>query len=422
MRKWLFNFGYLTLASIIWPWFVFKALTVGKYRAGLGQRLGWLPKRDSERKSIWLHAVSVGELLQSKPLIAALRRDYPDHDIVVTYTTKTAASIAAKELTDIYHVYSPLDLSWVVAKFFRVLKPEILILVELELWPNWLMFAGKTGVPVLLANGRISANSFGNYRRFKWLLQPAYDAISTWAMQDEAYAERAEVLKSEASSCVVTGNLKYDSLRETIDASRVSELRALFGFTESEQVVLFGSTHPGEHEIIAELLPLSARVIIWPRHPERVAALCEMLKSEGIDFQRRSELSAAQQARENVVIVGDTVGELSDVYGLANVVFVGGSLIPHGGQNMAEPIALGIPTIIGAHTHNFKATMRDLREENAIIEISEGSELKAAIDLQLANPADVSAGQARLIAGKGALQAHLAQINKLFSGTGLLRN
>ncbi|MEE9312680.1 MAG: glycosyltransferase N-terminal domain-containing protein, partial [Planctomycetota bacterium] len=340
---------------------------------------------------------------------------YPDHDVVVTYTTKTAASIAAKELTDIYHVYSPLDFSWVVSKFFRVLKPEILILIELELWPNWLMHAGKKGIPVLLANGRISANSFGSYRRFKWLLQPAYNAITTWAMQDEAYAERATVLKSAASECAVTGNLKYDSLREAIDATRVSELRKLFGFTETEQVVLFGSTHPGEHEIIAELLPLSVRVIIWPRHPERVAALCDMLKAAGIDFQKRSELSADQPAHENVVIVGDTVGELSDVYGLANVVFVGGSLIPHGGQNMAEPIALGLPTIVGPHTHNFKATMRDLREVNAIIEISDGAELKSAIDSQLANPTDVSAGRSRLIAGKGALQAHLAHINKLLS-------
>lgn len=415
MREWFFNFGYLVLASLIWPWFVFKALTMGKYRAGLGQRLGWLPKRDSKRPSIWLHAVSVGELLQSKPLIAALQRDYPEHDIVVTYTTKTAASIAAKELTGIYHVYSPLDFSWVVSKFFRVLKPDILILVELELWPNWLMHAGKKGIPVLLANGRISANSFGNYRRFKWLLQPAYDAITIWAMQDEAYAQRARILKSEASECAVTGNLKYDSLRESIDATKVSELRKLFGFYETEQVVLFGSTHPGEHEIIAELLPLSARVIIWPRHPERVAALCEMLKAADIDFQKRSELSTEHPARENVVIVGDTVGELSDVYGLANVVFVGGSLIPHGGQNMAEPIALALPTIVGPHTHNFKTTMRDLREVKAIIEIADGSELKATVESQLASPMDISAGQSRLIAGKGALQAHLGHINKLTS-------
>ena len=416
MRKWLFNFVYLFVASIIWPWFVFKALTVGKYRAGLGQRLGFLPSRKSDRRSIWLHAVSVGELLQSKPLIEALKSEYPDHDIVLTYTTKTAASIAAKDFADIYHVYSPTDLSWVVAKFFRVLKPDLLVLVELELWPNWLMRAKKKSVSVLLANGRISENSFGNYRRFKWLLQPAYDGISTWAMQDEAYAERARVLKSEASTCVVTGNLKYDSLRESVDESRVIEFRKLFGIADSEVVVLFGSTHPGEHEMIAELLPMDTKVIIWPRHPERVPALCDLLKNRGLAFKKRSELSDESPASSDDIIVGDTVGELSDVYGLASAVFVGGSLVPHGGQNMAEPIALGKPTIVGPNTGNFKSTMRDLREVDGVIEVKDAKELSRAIERVLKDrPAAVTAGQKKLLSSKGALNSHLEQIRMILS-------
>ncbi|MHC4840616.1 MAG: 3-deoxy-D-manno-octulosonic acid transferase [Planctomycetota bacterium] len=418
MRKWLFNFAYLSVALVIWPWFVIKALTTGKYRAGLGQRLGFLPKRDSKRKSIWLHAVSVGELLQSRPLIEALKLEYPDHDIVLTYTTKTAASIAAKDFADLYHVYSPIDLSWVVAKFFRVLKPDLLVLVELELWPNWLMHARKTKVPVLLANGRVSENSFGNYRRFKWLLQPAYDAISIWAMQDEAYAERAQVLKSESSHCVVTGNLKYDSLRESVDETRLAEFRKLFAIADVDPVVLFGSTHPGEHEVIVEMLPLDARVIVWPRHPERVTALCDLLKDQGLAFSKRSVLSVENPAEGKHIIVGDTVGELSDVYGLASVVFVGGSLIPHGGQNMAEPIALGKPTIVGPNTGNFRATMRDLREVDGVIEVQNPEELAEALKRVLAGKTGgTDNGQRRLLAGKGALKSHLEQIRTILSST-----
>jgi 3-deoxy-D-manno-octulosonic-acid transferase len=159
MRRWLFNLGYLWLAGLIWPWFLYKYATTGKYRAGLIQRFGNLPAR-GDKRSIWVHAVSVGELLQCRPLLKALRERLPQYDVVITYTTKTAAEIAKRDFADYYHCYSPLDLSWVVAKFFRVLNPALLILVELELWPNWLMHAKRKGVPVLLANGRISEHSF----------------------------------------------------------------------------------------------------------------------------------------------------------------------------------------------------------------------------------------------------------------------
>lgn len=411
MRRWLFNFGYLWLAGLIWPWFLFKALTTGKYRAGLLQRLGSIPERKSDKPSIWIHAVSVGELLQIRPLLLALQEKHPDHDLVITYTTKTAAEIAHRDFGEFYHCYSPIDLSWVVAKFFRRLNPALLILVELELWPNWLMHAKRRGVPVLLANGRISENSFRNYRRFKWLLQPAYDGISAWAMQDATYAERAEVLHGADSKVEIAGNLKYDSLKGEPDADKTALFRKLFNI-DGQQVLVCGSTHPGEHEIIIDMLPrLDCRCVLVPRHPERYESVREMLTKAGINWVNRSELTPDKVAPKDAVVILDTVGELSHVYAVADVVFIGGSLIPHGGQNMAEPVALGKATLFGPHTHNFKATVRELKEIKGAIEVQNAAELEREIKSLLADESTRNAigqaGQARLLASRGALKRYV---------------
>ena len=428
MRRWLFNWGYLWVAGLIWPWFVYKYLTTGKYRAGLRQRMGRLPARTSDKPSIWVHAVSVGELLQIKPLLKALREKYPGHDIVITYTTKTAAEIAARDFTDYYHCYSPVDLSWVVAKFFRVLNPALVILVELELWPNWLMHAKRKGVPVLLANGRISEHSFANYKRFKWLLQPAYDGIRVWAMQDETYAVRASALSGARSlesgvnspdsrQVVVSGNLKYDSLKSEPDAGKDAMFRTLFNFGD-KPVLVCGSTHPGEHELLVEMLPrLPCRCVLVPRHPERYASVRDMLTKAGIAWVNRSELSPDKPAPQGTVIILDTVGELSHVYALADVVFIGGSLIPHGGQNMAEPVALGKATLFGPHTANFKATVRELKECRGAIEVQSAADLEREIIALLKDDARRQkigdAGKARLLASRGALQRYLELVGGL---------
>jgi len=421
MRRWLFNFGYLAAAAVIWPWFLYKAMTTGKYRAGIGQRLGRIPAR-RPGKSIWVHAVSVGELLQIKPLLKALREQHPEHEVVLTYTTKTAAEIAARDLPDVYHCYSPLDLSWVVDRFFQVLDPALVVLVELELWPNWLITARSLGVPVLVANGRISAGSFANYRRFAWLLRPAFDAIRVWAIQDEVYAERAKALSgvngAGAPCVVVTGNLKYDSLRFEPDAEMAAYFRAAFNFAPGRPVLVCGSTHPGEHEMIVDMIPrLDCRVIIVPRHPERHESVREMLRKAALPWANRSMLSPERPAGERDVIVLDTVGELAAVYAVADVVFVGGSLIPHGGQNMAEPVALGKPTLVGPHTDNFRATVRELIECGGLVVVATAQELEARARDLLANADSRAriavAGRARLMASRGALKRTLSLIQPL---------
>ena len=499
--KWLFNLGYLALGVAIAPWFIFKALTTQKYRAGLGQRLGGIEFREREGQSIWIHAVSVGELLAARPLLRELQARYPQYEIVVTYTTRTAAEIARKELPGIYHCYSPLDLSWVIARFFKRLRPALIILMELELWPNWLMLARRLSVPVLLANGRISQKSHRNYLRFAELLGRAYGGISHWGMQDDTYAQRAAELASRApqwrnrvwletaagwfvsaqdlsfearmqwqehqneylaaaeagapvplprtfdperrselkphkpldfeggaprvyglpmvpAPVSVAGNMKYDSLKGEADAAKVAGFRALFSLRDGEKVLVCGSTHPGEHEAIVAMLPrLGCRCVLVPRHPERYAGVREMLTKAGIAWVNRSALTREKPAPQGAVILLDTVGELSTVYALADVVFVGGSLIEHGGQNMAEPVALGKATLFGPHTDNFKATVRELLENQGALCVQSAAELESEIKRLLADQsareALGKAGQARLLASRGALARYLALVDEL---------
>jgi 3-deoxy-D-manno-octulosonic-acid transferase len=445
----------------------------------------------------------VGELLAARPLLKALQERFPRHDVVLTYTTKTAAEIARREFKGLYHVYAPVDLSWVVERFFDVLNPALVVLIELELWPNWLMTARSRGVPVLVANGRISERSARGYQRFGPLLAPAFAGVTRWAMQDATYALRAARLAAltpelrrhfwlehegrwwvsaqelslaarmalegrvdelvaaaergeqppllqtsdperralgkphralELGSpprlfgvemltapVVVAGNIKYDALREAVPQDAVDEFRRLFSITQGQRVIVLGSTHPGEHEAIAPMLARlvddATRAIVVPRHPERVAACVSLLEQAGLGVRRRSALGGPVVSGPRDVIVLDTVGELSRVYALADVVFVGGSLIPHGGQNMAEPVALGKPTLFGPHTENFKATVRELLEIGGARRVESFVALEAGIREVLAGPEAARvmalAGRARLLAGRGSLARHLEIIEEM---------
>ncbi|MCC6573914.1 MAG: hypothetical protein IT462_08985 [Planctomycetes bacterium] len=507
MRKWLFNLAYLALGALLLPWFIFKAMTTGKYRAGIGQRLGSIHPREGEKPCIWIHAVSVGELLAARPLITALRERYPQLEIALTYTTKTAAAIAAREYPELHRSYSPLDLSWVVNKFFKLLRPRLIILIELELWPNWLMKARDSEVPVLLVNGRISEKSFKNYLRAGDLLGPAYGGVTHWGMQDGAYAERAAQLAGFApqhrarvwlqtaddawwmsgqelsldarkawsvyladyldaaargekslrfntpdpdrkaygkpyqpltfvdgkphvhgvpmvpAPVSIAGNLKYDSLKSEIDAGQLRALRKLFSLPPGDQVLVCGSTHPGEHEalvpIFSRLTAQGVRVIIAPRHPERYADVRELLTDAGLPWCNRSDLNEDVQAAAGSIILLDTVGELATVYGLADVVFVGGSLIKHGGQNMAEPVALGKATLFGPNTDNFKETVRELIEVGGAVQVKDAGQLESEIVRLLGDDAARETlgknGQARLLNSRGALGRYMELVDQLLA-------
>lgn len=416
MRKWFFNWIYLCAAFWLSPWFLFKAATTGKYRAGLAQRLGSLPARKTKKPAIWVHAVSVGELLSARPLIERLTHDHPDHEVCLTYTTKTAAEVARKQFTEYWHCYSPVDLSWVVAKFYRVLKPALLIQMELELWPNWLEHAKRNDVPVLVVNGRISDKSFRGYSRVQGVLQKTFDSVTLWGMQENAYSDRAKKLAPN-SRVETVGNLKFDSLTFQRDPDKEAEYERIIP-TGGKPVIVFGSTHPGEHELITRWAPkLEARIIVAPRHPERLNELRSMLDQESIRWVNRSDLTVDDPAEFKTLVVLDTMGELNSIYSIADVAFVGGSLIPHGGQNMAEPCALGVATVVGPSTGNFRATMKTLLSERGIIQADDAGQAFAEIQRLISEP-EIRAHMGQrarecLLASRGALDKYAAMAKEL---------
>ncbi|NUQ35128.1 MAG: 3-deoxy-D-manno-octulosonic acid transferase [Planctomycetaceae bacterium] len=429
--RWLINCLYFIGLLIGLPFFLFKMATAGKYRRGLMQRFGIsLPTLADGKPVIWVHAVSVGELQLSRPLIAGLRERYPDHQIVVTHTTRTGEQVAEQLYPDLVRCYFPLDFSFAVARFFRAFRPELVVLVELELWPNFLLHAKRSDIPVVLVNGRIGERSASGYGRNAWFFRRPFSALSLAAMQNEEYAARLRRLFERMGLSTevinVAGNIKFDNVRIGVDQALRSQYRGLFGFGEDELVLVCGSTHPGEHEILVDLyrrwreagLPL--RMVVAPRHPERYGSVREIWKRAGVGLIDRSCLtlpssdSALRTPHSAPCILLDTMGELGKVYHCADIVFVGGSLIPHGGQNMAEPAGIGVPVLFGPHTFNFPSVVRELIAADACVQVKDSEELFANVRELAADPqrrARLSENAQRVVeAGKGAVERHLALI------------
>lgn len=435
--RWLINILYLIGLIVGSPFFIYKMLTAGKYRRGLGQRFGRLPFKPDGRPLIWLHGVSVGELQLSKPLVAALEQAYPDHQIVISHTTRTGEDVAAQTYPHLKRFYFPLDFSWVVAGVMRVLKPKLIVLVELELWPNFLCEAKRRGIPVLLANGRISAKSASGYGRNAWFFKRPFAALTVAAVQNDEYAGRMRDLFGQmgldASRVRVAGNIKFDAVPSEVDLVKRAMWRGMFRVREDELLLVCGSTHPGEHEQLPacyrewRAAGANLRMVVVPRHPERWDAVREAFRGAGVGLVNRSELSVERPFVDASVagssgalpscILLDKMGELGSLYHAADIVFVGGSLIPHGGQNMLEPAGLGLPVVYGPHTQNFKAVVRELRESNAAIEVQDVEGLVAAVKALVAGPerrAELGTAARRVIAsGRGSIARHMELVREV---------
>lgn len=425
--RYLLNILYFLGLILGLPFLIYKMFTAGKYRRGLGQRLGRLGFAPDRRPLIWLHAVSVGELQAAKGLVAKLRQAHPDHQIVISHTTRTGEAVAAELYPDLARFYSPLDFSWVVAGIFRRLKPKLVILMELELWPNFLTAAKRGKIPILLANGRISERSGRGYARNAWFFAAPFRALTRGLMQNQEYLERMttlfEAMKLPVERLEIGGNIKFENLPAGRDSALRAEYRKLFGFGATEIVVIAGSTHPGEHEILVEMikrLGAKIRLILVPRHPERWGEVRKLWKASGLSLVDRSGLSAdAPNGNSSATILLDTMGELGKVYHAADIAFIGGSLIPHGGQNMLESCAAGLPTLFGPNTANFRSIVRDLLSAKGAREVADAAALEAAI-LELASDAETRhklglAARGVIDSGQGAIDKHLAAISEMLS-------
>jgi 3-deoxy-D-manno-octulosonic-acid transferase len=364
------------------PWFLWKGRATGKYLRTFRERMGRLPvylNVDGDR-SIWIHAVSVGEVLAARPLLPALRERFPRHRLFVSTTTITGSAVARKSLRGIDGLfYAPFDFRRPVRKALDVLNPSLLLLVETELWPNLIHEAHRRGTRIALVNGRISARSFRRYRIARRLLAAVLGDVDLFLMQGEPHSERVRTLGAPAERVQVTGNLKFDAVEPERLPERVVRLLQA-GPDAPAPLWVAGSTVAGEEELVLrafhrvrERVP-RARLLLAPRHPERFSAVPGLIEAAGFRCLKRSGLDPLAW-RDGEVLLLDTLGELAQVYTLAGVVFVGGSLVPSGGHNILEPAVAGKPVLVGPHMENFQEIADQFRAEAALVQVGSVEEL-----------------------------------------------
>ena len=408
------------------PYLLFRMATSEKYRHGFGQRLGAVPGRSGDAPCLWLHAASVGEVLAMKSLLPQLAAGLPAWSLVVSTTTRTGQEVAAKNYPDQPRCYYPVDFSWAVRRALSRIRPNCIALMEREIWPNFVGVADRAGVPVVVLNGRLSERSFRTYRFLKPFLTPALRKIRAFSVQSEAYAQRLRALGVDESRIHVTGSVKYDNVSTQAAESEQQRLRELLHVSDDDVILLGGSTHrPEERALLKVARQLSGKVaslrlVLVPRHLERIGEVEKEVADGGFEclrFQRIEEGSVPPEEIRTGVILVDTVGQLATMYSLASVVFVGGSLIPHGGQNIIEPAGLGKPVLFGPHIFNFQDTADLLLARQAAKMVTDEEELLTGIESLLADPgtAQEMGNRARIAieSSKGATGRNVELLQKL---------
>jgi 3-deoxy-D-manno-octulosonic-acid transferase len=415
------------------PYFIYEAIRHGKYAVSFKERMGWLPEslESDNRRTIWVHAVSVGEFLAAKPLLERIRREMPDSRIIVSTTTMTGQRLAREQADAPYDatLYFPFDWKFTVRRALARARPSMVIILETELWPNFLRECQRLGVVTIIANGRISPRSFARYRRIRKFLARVLENLTLMLMQSEADAERARALGARADGVKVCGNLKYDIAagageianqasyeRRTDAPTHITldrEIDDQFGLSSSPHLIVAGSTAPGEEKMLLTALREArmesgledTRLLLAPRRPERFSEVASLISQSGFSSARRSEAKALAaralitprdagaasgdsklslqpgvesdelaRMRAADVILLDTIGELAALYRFAAVVFVGGSLVPHGGHNIIEPAAYSKPIIVGPHTENFHKIISDFARAEALVQVAAAGE------------------------------------------------
>ncbi len=404
---WIYDLTWivvLLVASIYW---VPRCFLDSGFRQMAAHRLGfhWPDLRKGEaNKRILVHGVSVGEVKGAQALIRGLQERYSEFEIVVSTTTNTGEAVARSLYPNLLVVRFPLDMSFIVSRFLKRIAPTVVVLIELEIWPNFLRHANRSGAPVCVVNGRITERSYNSYKLFRNLM-PQFNRISLFSAQDDAYAARFGRLVGSEERICVCGNIKVDGLK----IGRVTpeiELAEELGLGGNQDVLVAGSTHAPEEKLLTEAWRSASpntRLILVPRHPERARDIVAQLGTLGVSAQRWTDLQAGREKPDpSRPLVVDTIGELERIYGLADLVFIGGSLIPHGGQNMLEPAAQGRAVFYGPHVKNFY-------QEAALLEAAGGSRRLADSD-ELASALRDLMGDAELrrsmgTAGLGVVEA-----------------
>ncbi|HEX4951158.1 MAG TPA: 3-deoxy-D-manno-octulosonic acid transferase [Blastocatellia bacterium] len=400
---------FLSLAFLaLLPYFLYQAFCNKKYLNNFRERLGALPEalRSDGRPTIWIHAVSVGETLAAHPLVQALRKRFPQHRLIFSTTTATGQAVARSRISEADgFCYYPFDWTFSVRKALNTIQPSAVVLMESELWPNFLRACKQRNIPVVVANGRVSDRSFRRSQKFAFWFRRMTANVTRFLMQSEADAARIQALGATPEQTLVSGNIKYD-IGNTKDATTLDTkarlIEADFALSRAPLVVA-GSSCDGEEELIlAAFTELrkeweDVRLLIAPRHPERFDAVAKLLDSSRFKTVRRSAfvqqvetvsaggftalLTTKNPAHNADIILLDSIGELASLYRFASVVFVGGSLVPKGGHNILEPALEAKPIIVGPHMENFREIATEFLRHDAVVQLqgANDSELIAAL-------------------------------------------
>jgi 3-deoxy-D-manno-octulosonic-acid transferase len=422
------NVIYAAALVILAPVLLYRWYRTGKYREGWSEKLwGKAPWRIGDHPCLWFHAVSVGEVLLLRPLVEEMARRRPRWQIVISTTTSTGLSVARRTYPDLVTFYAPLDFSWATRRAVARVRPTVLALVELELWPNLIRMGKRSGAKVAIINARLSSRSYGGYRRLRIPLRTTLHRIDAVVAQDADYARRFVELGIPEHRVSVTGSVKYDGLESDRNNAKTRVLRELLGLSPTDLIFVAGSTMAGEEAAALEAYRAARRqhpclrLVVVPRHAERFDDVARWLEGQGESVLRRSQLPGPSARRTNgrpSVILIDSIGELGAAWGLADVAFVGGSLRPgRGGQNMIEPVAYGASVMFGPHTANFRETVDQLLRRNAARQVADAEALTRGLLDDLEDPetaaARGAAGRLFVLAQNGASGRTLAELDRL---------
>ena len=419
MTSWRYNFLLHLLLPFVYLRLLWRGRTTPAYAQNIEQRFGGHKKLP--QGGIVIHAVSLGETLASQPLVNALLTQYPNLPLIITNTTATGAERARALWGDkVHQCYLPYDYSWAMRRFLEHSRPKLIIVMETELWPNLIDQAKQLTIPVMLANGRLSAKSAAGYGKILSLVTPMLQALTVLAAQDQDTAQRFQDLGASENSIQVTGSLKFDLTIPDDLTLRADELKQQWQL-QTRPIWVAASTHEGEDEIVLTAFQHiqqqfnNALLILVPRHPERFDKVADLIAKQGLSIARRSQQQAI--TTEVSVFLGDSMGELLLWFALADVAFVGGSLVNVGGHNPLEPAALAVPIVTGMTMFNFKQITDILLQAGALQQAANSQELAGVVCDWLNNPEQKQqAGQAALQvvnANKGALAKHLAIVEGL---------
>ena len=423
---------YLLAGLAYSPVVVYRAVRHKRYRTGWDQRFGKITRRSPTKKCIWLHAVSVGEVNAAKTIVKELKNKFGDFEIVISTTTDTGFARAANLFSENHQVfYFPFDFSWIMRRAFSNIRPAICLLMELEVWPNFVQIAQQLNVPVIVVNGRISDKSYPAYKRIKPIAKKIFSKISLILAQTEQYAQRFIELGCPDEKVIVTGSLKYDTAQIADKVEGADVLAAQLNIND-ERLWVAGATGNDEEKILLDVYQnlkqqnrfSDLRLTIVPRKPERFDEVAQLIERRGFPLIRYSQIknnTAQLPANNQTIILGDTMGDLRKFYSLATIIFVGRSLVPMGGSDMTEAAALGKCTIFGPHAFNFKQTVDVLLKDNGAIMVKDKQELLQTMQKCLSDFAFAQSiaknGQEVIRKNQGATAKSIDQIAKFLNTT-----